>query len=149
MVLKAAVMLALLANGASLSAKPFQYAEGQIWEYRTRPQDPGSLLKIQKIDTDPSRAEHRVIYHVSIIAVHLGDPNVLRAISQVPLARESLDDSVIRISPNRLGFPDPWDGIAEWRKAKGGVFTITVDKIVDIVEQQISKMPKQPEPFYP
>jgi hypothetical protein len=27
-----------------------RYAEGQVWEYQTRPGDQGSLLKIQKIE---------------------------------------------------------------------------------------------------
>lgn len=133
----------LLTGEASLSATANNYAEGQVWEYRTRPQDPRSLLKIQKIDRDPSRAEHRVIYHISVISVRLNDPNVPRDISQIPVARESLDDSVIRLASSGTNFPDASDGIAEWRRAKGGVFTIPVARIIDVVEQTMSKMPQQ------
>lgn len=131
----------VLAGGSSLSAKPNDYLEGQVWEYKVRPQDPASLLKIQKIDRDPRRAEHRVIYHISVIHVHLNDPAVLRDISQIPVARESLDDSVTRLANPRTAFPDASEGIAEWRRVKGGVFTTPIAQIVDVVEQTMSKMP--------
>lgn len=141
MVFRAAFVLGLLATGTVLSAKPNDYAEGQVWEYRVRPQDPGSLLKIQKIDINPSRVEHRVIYHISIIGVHLNDPAVLREISHVPVSREALDDSVTRLSPSRTAFPDPREGIAEWRRARGGVFTIPLARIITTVEETLGKMP--------
>lgn len=141
MVLRVAFALILLAAGAGLHAKANDYVEGQVWEYQTRPQDPGSLIKIQKVNIDPERIEHRVLYHISIIGVHLNDPNVLREISHVPVSRETLDDSVTRLSASKATFPDAAEGIAEWRKAKGGVFTIPLAQIVDSVEQTMSKMP--------
>lgn len=130
-----------LAGGSSLSAKANDYAEGQVWEYRARPQDAGSLLKIQQIDRNPARAEHRIIYHLSIIGVHLNDPNIVREISHVPVSRESLDDSVTRLTNPTVPFPDSSDGIAEWRRVNGGVFTTPIAKIIDVVEQTMSKMP--------
>jgi hypothetical protein len=143
MALRAAFAFAFLfmAGGSSLSAKVDDYAVGQVWEYRVRPQDPGSLLKIQQIDRNPNRAEHRVIYHLSIIGVHLNDPAVLREISHVPVARESLDDSVTRLANPRVPFPDPREGIAEWARVKGGVFTTPINQIIDVVEQTMGKMP--------
>jgi len=141
MVLKTALALALLTGSACALAKANDYAEGQIWEYKTRPQDPGSLLKIQKISTDPTRVENRVIYHLSIIGVHLNDRTTSRTISHVPVSREALDDSVTRLSPIRPIFPAATDGIAEWRKANGGVFTVPIAQIIDIVENTMSKMP--------
>ena len=145
MVFRVALVFALMLGGTGLAAQPNSYSAGQVWEYKTRPADPGSLLKIQKIDTDPSRVENRVIYHISIIGVRLNDPAVRREISQVPVSREALDDSVTRLSRSSVPFPDASDGIAEWKRAKGGVFTIPIAKIVDIVEQTMSKMPAQPQ----
>jgi len=141
MVFRVALLFALLVGGAGLSAQPNDYAVGQVWAYKTRAADPGSLLKIQKIDTDPTRAQNRVIYHISIIGVRLNDPAVKRDISHVPVSREALDDSVTRLVQSPAGFPDAAEGIAEWKRVKGGVFTITIAKIVDIVEQTMSKMP--------
>jgi len=141
MVLKAALALALLTGSACALAKANEYAEGQVWEYKTRPQDAGSLLKIQKISTYPTRVENRVIYHLSIIGVHLNDPATTRTISHVPVSREALDDSATRLSPARPFFPAATDGIAEWRKANGGVFTVPIAQIINIVEDTMSKMP--------
>lgn len=139
--LRVAFGFVCLMFAAALQAAPNVYAEGQVWLYRNRPSDPDSLLKIQKIDTDPKRAVNRTIYHISIIGVRLNDPGVRREISQVPVSRESLDDSVTREIPGRPAFPDASEGIAEWRRVKGGVFTIPVAQIIDVVEQTMRKMP--------
>lgn len=138
---RVAFLCAWLMSGAAAQAAPNIYAEGQVWEYRTRPSDPGSLLKIQKIDTDPRRPVNRVIYHISIIGIRLNDPAVRREISHVPVTREALDDSVIRTIPSRPTFPDVSDGIAEWRRVKGGVFTLPIAQIIDVVEQTMRNMP--------
>lgn len=146
MVLRAALAFVMFvgAGATSLSAKANDYAEGQVWEYRTRPEDRGSLLKIQKIDTYPSRTEHRIIYHLSIIGVHLSDPAVAREISHVPVSRETLDDSVTRPGRATTPFPDAREGIAEWKVANGGVFTTPVAQIITVVEDTMRKMPLAP-----
>lgn len=141
MVFRVAFLIGFLMAGAGVRAQPNSYVEGQVWEYKTRPADAGSLLKIQKIDTDPRRVENRTIYHISIINVRLNDPSVRREISHVPVSREALDDSVTREIPGRPPFPDASEGIAAWRQAKGGVFTIPIAKIIDVVEQTMAKMP--------
>ncbi len=141
MVFRVAFPVMMLLGATSLSAQPNDYVQGQVWEYKARAADRGSLLKIQKIDTDPRRAEHRTIYHISIIGVRLNDPAVRREISHVPVSREALDDSVTRLSRTPVAFPDAAEGIAEWKRAKGGVFTIPIAGIVDVVEQTMSKMP--------
>ena len=130
-----------LMSGAALQAAPNVYVEGQVWQYRTRPSDPDSLIKIQKIDTDPRRPVNRVIYHISIIGIRLNDPAVRREISHVPVTREALDDSVIRAISGRPTFPEARDGIAEWRRVKGGVFTLPIAQIIDVVEQTMRNMP--------
>jgi hypothetical protein len=141
MIFRVSFTLALLAAGTGLQAAPHDYAEGQVWEYRARPSDRDSYIKIQKIDTDPRRPVNRVIYHISIIGVRLNDPAVRREISHVPVSREALDDSVIREIPGRPAFPDAREGIAEWRRVNGGVFTIPIAKIIDVVEQTMRNMP--------
>jgi len=138
---RVAFVFAWLMSGAALQAAPNVYVEGQVWQYRTRPSDPDSLIKIQKIDTDPRRPVNRTIYHISIIGIRLNDPAVRREISHVPVTREALDDSVIRAIPGRPAFPEASDGIAEWRRVKGGVFTLPIAQIIDVVEQTMRNMP--------
>ena len=54
-------LLLLLGVLLSLADSPTRYSEGQVWAYPTRPQDNGSLVKIQKIET----AEVGTIYDIA------------------------------------------------------------------------------------
>ncbi|MEO5938592.1 MAG: hypothetical protein ABIQ43_06230 [Sphingomonas sp.] len=107
-----------------------RYAEGQIWEYKTRLQDTRSLLKIQRIEDGGTRGK---IYHISIVGIVIGGNATV--LTHSPVSRAALDASVTRLSDAKLDWPDPTEGIAEWRAAKGGVFTIPVAEIADITEK--------------
>ena len=116
-----------------------KYAQGQVWEYKTRPQDTGSLLKIQRIE---SLHEH-MVYHISVIGVHLGGSAAPNALQHLPVSDETLDASTIRLSQARPDFPATFEeGIATWREANGGIFTIPVAEIVDIIDQTVKGAPK-------
>ena len=131
----------LLLNSALLAfASPNHYAEGQVWAYKTRPQDSGSLVKIQKIEPAP----HGKIYHLSFIGIHL-NPTGVTVLQHAPVSQETLDSSVTRQVLDPGTFPDASEGIAEWRQAHGGVFTITLAEIVDVVDQTLSGQ-QQPPP---
>ena len=56
-------------------------------------------------------------------------------IAHLPVSKETLDESVTVAVQSNAKFPDATDGIQQWRDAKGGVFTISVAKIVDILDQ--------------
>ena len=110
-----------------------RYAEGQVWEYRNRPQDVGSLLKIQRIEDGENLGR---IYHISVIGI------VLRSVrghelQHSPVSRATLDASVTRLSSAKRDWPDAGPGITQWREAKGGVFTITVAAIIDLIDQAV------------
>ena len=119
---------------AAVAPHPQAYQAGQVWEYRTRPADAGSLLKIQKIETDPETARYGPIYHISVVGVHLFGQSAASAIAHLPVSRSVLDESVTRLVTSNAEFPDVEEGIASWREANGGVFTIPVDEIVMTVD---------------
>ena len=127
-------LLLLLGALFAIAASPAPYAEGQVWQYKTRPQDAGSLVKIQKIET---LAGH-TIYHVSLIGIHIGT-NTATVLQHAPVSQQTLDTSVTKQVPDPGTFPDATEGIAEWRRAHGGVFTISLAEIADAIE----KMTKQ------
>lgn len=116
------------------SARP-AYAAGQIWQYHARPSDPASLLKIQVVESDPVLTKSGPIYHVSIVGVHLGSDHRLSEIAHVPVSKDTLDKSVTVLVKSDATFPDVRPGIADWKSAKGGVFTISVAEIVDIIDK--------------
>jgi hypothetical protein len=126
----------LAAMGLSGQAPPPKYVEGQVWEYRTRPQDAGSLLKVQRI----SMMEAKKVYHISVVGVHFATPGIAGILPHIPVSDETLDASVTKLSAEKRDFPTSAldEGIAEWRKAQGGVFTIPMSQIVGIIDEQMA-----------
>ena len=141
-------MLTLFAALAALAAVAGQapapgaerYAEGQVWEYRTRPGEEESLLLIQRIEAVPAFAERGPVYHVSLVGVRFGGPDGPTTLPHLPVSRETLDSSVVRLSERRPDFPNPEEGIAVWRQAQGGVFTIPLAEIVAIAERAMQEV---------
>lgn len=131
--LTAVLLLSILGARVAL-AQADRYAEGQVWEYRTRPGDEGSILKIQKIETDGAFEKLGPVYHISVIGFKLSNPAVVPVLQEAPVTRATLDASVTRLSTRTDAFPDPTEGITGWRKAKGGVYTIPVAQIIEGTE---------------
>jgi hypothetical protein len=72
--------------------------------------------------------------------VHFNGAAVARGVLQhIPVSQGSLDASVIRLSAVDTEFPDPSAGIAEWRRARGGVFTIPIAEIVASIETMLAQ----------
>lgn len=134
-----ACALAATTGAAAAAVVPAQarpaYAEGQVWEYHARPQDAGSLLRIQRIEAPDAFRTTGPIYHISIVGLHFAGARLTGELQHAPVSRATLDASATRLSGSRVPFPDASAGIAEWRAARGGVFTIPVAQIVALVEQ--------------
>jgi hypothetical protein len=132
-----ALILLMFAPLASAGAQEdaMRYAAGQVWEYRTRPADEGSLLKIHSIEQAPAGE----VYHISLIGLGYGRGMAHGGeFGHMAVSRETLDKSVTRLSDSKAAFPDPTEGIAQWRGAEGGVFTISIAEIVDDVMATIT-----------
>ncbi len=129
----------MLMMTAGNRAPPRVYAEGQVWEYKTRPQDTGSLMMIQRIGSVRVRDGSTNIYHISVVGLKFAARNAPTEIGHLPVSRETLDASVTFLSSQRPIFPDAGPGIAEWRNANGGVFTIPLNQIVETVEGMLAR----------
>jgi len=141
----AGAALAFTAGLAVAGSPSKQYAQGQVWEYRTRPEDKGSLLKIQQIDVLPEFAKTGPVYHVSIIGLHFDGLPLDGTLRHAPFSKSALDASVTKRSSSKAVFPQIGDGVAEWTQARGGVFTVSVAEAVSFAEQTLRKqMPTQP-----
>jgi len=133
------LILALaIAAIAPAPAATNDYRVGQVWAYRTRPEDEGSLLKIQQIERDPAAAEDLTIYHISVIGVHYGTPRMRSSVQHMPVSRQTLDASVTNLVDSDVEFPSPAEGITLWREARGGVFTIPVAEAVALFDRHLS-----------
>lgn len=131
------VLTAMLATlfAAAPETRVDPYAVGQVWEYRTRPQEPQSLLMIREIEDGAPVGR---IYHVSITAIRPDVDWGPTELAHAPVSRQTLDASVTRLSDKRPEMSDYRPGIAEWRAAHGGVFTITVAEIIEVIDLQLS-----------
>ena len=136
--LKAFFIWAMFSASLVQALGPGGYAEGQVWEYRTRPGEEGSLLKIQRIEQHPAFSAQGGIYHISIVGLRLSGATQIRALPHAPVSRQTLDASVTRLATRSPDFPDAEEGIAHWRAAQGGVFTITVAEIAEMLDQSLS-----------
>ncbi|MDH3444564.1 MAG: hypothetical protein OEN50_11605 [Deltaproteobacteria bacterium] len=118
------------------------FGEGQVWEYKTRPGETGSLLRIAKVDHDPKLGE---VFHISIVGVKVkGSKGILTDLAHAPVARVTLEKSVTKRSSSNVSFPDFRPGYVEWKNAKGGVFNVTVAEVVSFVEQAFSGVKREP-----
>ncbi len=107
-----------------------------MWEYKTRPGETGSLLRIAKVDRAPKLGD---VFHISIVGVKVKGPKgILIELPHAPVARVALEKSVTKLSTSNVSFPDFQPGYADWKSAKGGVFNVSVAEIVSFVEQAVS-----------
>lgn len=104
-----------------------RYAEGQVWEYCTRRGEEGSLVKIQRIETGPET--NAPVFHVSLVGLKWPGAN---ALAHAPVSQRTLDTSVTQLSADHGQFPAADEGIAVWKRAKGGVYSISLAEIAEM-----------------
>lgn len=136
MVAAAAAVIGLASVAANEGPKS-QYEVGQVWSYKTRPQDVGSLLKIQAIE--PFGGEGEKVYHVSLIGLHIGGKHAQNELPHTPVSEATLNKSVIALQSGDYQFPSPQEGMEIWRNDNGGIFDVTIAEIVDFIDQTVSK----------
>lgn len=134
-----ALLLVLPAQQAE-DFEPARFMEGQIWEYRTRPGEEGSLLRIQRIEGGWPQGNH-TIYHISVIGVRLGGRDAAVEMQHLPVSELTLNASVTRLSPSNAAFPSADEGIRMWREAQGGVFDIPLAEIIGIADGAMRSQP--------
>jgi hypothetical protein len=142
MLRRLALACLLVLSTLPVRAQTQKYAEGQVWEYRTRPGEESSLLRIGKIETVGAAGE---VFHISIVGLRIAVPQQpdvrLTELPHVPVSRRTLDQSVTKLSKTVLKSPDFSKSYADWRKnadaGRVGVFTVSVASIVGSVEETL------------
>jgi hypothetical protein len=129
--------LCALALGGPLAAEEREYAVGQVWAYDTAPEDKGSLIQIREIEQIGPADEPITVYHISMAGVSVGQEKPV-GIGHLPVSRATLDASVTGLVAEAPPFDDYIEGKAAWQEAEGGVFTISLKEIADIVRSQVA-----------
>ena len=114
--------------------------EGDCWLYRTRDGEQGSFLVIRKIEDTPGAGQ---VAHISVFRLHVKSPaapgGYTDQIGHLPISIKALRKSVTSKTPETPPQTDWRAGYDSWKAAKGGVFTESVSKCVEFVEQAISR----------
>ncbi|MEJ2410166.1 MAG: hypothetical protein P8Y48_12740 [Novosphingobium sp.] len=128
--------LLLAALPAAADARPQDYAEGQVWQYATRAQDAGSLVKIQRIEMKDGRP----VYHVSVVGAHFATVPETGVLEHLPVSEETLDSSVTRqvSEPQAFGDIAIDADIAEWHAQHGGVLSGPLAQVLNNVDDMLS-----------
>jgi hypothetical protein len=130
----AALLLFLGADRVAHSDSRFR--AGQKWAYQTRHGEEGSTLTVLKVEPDPKLGE---IVHIAIDGIKIKAPQGVRThLEHTPISAKALEGSVTRVVVEKVPLPDFAEGYAQWKAARGGVFTIGVAKIVDAIEQSLA-----------
>lgn len=120
-----------------------EYEVGQIWSFETDPADTGALIKIQAIEfIGPDEASMEV-FHISMIGVNYSSIPGNDVVQHLPVSRETLDMSVTSIVSSDRDFPDHSEGVAMWREANGGVFTISLAEIAEVLRESYAQMQQE------
>ena len=120
------------------------FAEGQVWSYKTRKGEESSRVLINKIEM---HSKFGKIFHISVSDVKVKNPGIAGGVStdlpHFPVSEETLRKSLTKLNGKSQPNPDYQEGYQTWKsafdKGKAGVFTIDVADIVGAVEQAINK----------
>ncbi len=115
-----------------------KFAPGQVWSYKARSGEQRSTVTILRVEKTPKLG---TIVHIRIDGVHFnnctGGPSP-KLIEHAPFTRAALDASVTSEVGSVSKLPDYEAGYQDWLSHCGGVYSITVDRVVAIDDAQFS-----------
>jgi protoporphyrinogen oxidase len=119
-----------------------KYKAGQVWSYKTRPQEPNSTLTVVKVE---SGGKLGTIVHISLQGLKVKNARqkdgFSDTISHLPFSEKAIDQSVVELVKADATLPAYEDGYKQWKQAfdagKGGIFTITVKEAVEGIEKPL------------
>ena len=113
-----------LAPGVAVAETPF--APGQVWTLSDKA-FPDALITIDKVETWNGRP----IVHISV--TNLPPAAGITTVAHMPFADSALRASVgTLVQADGQPFAGFQDGYRQWQDAKGGVYTITVGKALQL-----------------
>ena len=107
------VMLA--AAGGALAEN---YEVGQVWSYKTRPQEPNSQVLILRIDNTSKLGQVIFIGLTNLRIQHPSGKVIPPAISALPFTKDALDQSVIKLVGKTDKLMKSEFGYQKWKEAQ-------------------------------
>lgn len=118
---------------------PSKFVAGEVWSYKNRPQDEGSLLTILKTERSPiGNIVHISLNNLKIKRPLPNPPEFITEAGHVPIREKELLKSVIEKVKKGNGIPDENEGYLLWKEKAESAFTVPLSEIVDIMERTLN-----------
>lgn len=126
------------ASTATTPATSFQ--PSQVWTYQTRPGEEASRIIICRVEKEPTLGEvvHIHINGLSIKNKHAPD-GLTPTVGHMPYTAEALRACLVKLESSGAPLPKFEDGYDEWKKAKGGAWTLPVKNAIAGMEETLNK----------
>lgn len=125
----------------SAPAKPV-YEPGQVWSYKTRPEEKSSTLVILKVEIDKELGK---IVHIALrdLKMKRSGGGFLTRANHLPFAETAISESVLKMLSKDEELPDFSEGYNLWKEAfdakKAGIYTIPVAEAVAGMESVFNR----------
>jgi hypothetical protein len=117
------------------------FSVGQIWQYKTRSNEPNSTLTIVSIENNKDFGVIVGVYIDNLNFENLGEGTVIHFL---PFSKETLKMSVVRIKDFTDNLPDYKDSYKQWKekfeRKQCSIMTNPVAQILDTIESNIKKV---------
>ncbi|HEX8738473.1 MAG TPA: hypothetical protein VF721_24290 [Pyrinomonadaceae bacterium] len=121
-----------------------KYKVGQMWSYKTRPQEKKSYFIIVKIDVHPKLGN---IIHIAVHDLKIKNPNSRSGFSDevnhMPFSEAAINKSADKLLKEKIDLPDYEEGYQLWKEAfdshHAGIYTITLAEAVDAMEASLNQ----------
>jgi len=121
-----------------------KFKVGQVWKYKTRPNEENSRLTIAKVENEPKNGN---IIHITVTNLKIKNPHAPSGytdlIGHMPLAESAVAESATELSNEMPDLSSYKEGYQDWREAfdngRGGIWTLPVSECVAAMEEVVNK----------
>lgn len=103
------------------------YAPGQVWSFKAPAEQSRAILTVLRLDSVPGLG---TVVHVRLDSLDMSETgrvlNGQHIVQHMPFVRAAIDSSVMSKLVDSGSIPEYADGYAQWRRAKGGAFSVAV-----------------------
>lgn len=140
----ALVLLACSVIGPPAFSAKNDYQVGQVWSYKTRPQEEQSTVTIVLIENNGRLGP---IVHISVSGLKLKNPDApdqpYDVIAHMPFSQKAIDKSVIKLIKENAELPDFKEGYEAWRLAfdnnQATIYNVPIAEAIDKAEKNLTK----------
>ena len=126
------------------NTQSIEFKVGQVWSYKTRPNEEGSTLTICRVEDDKEQGK---ILHVSIAGLKVKSPQnqggVATEIAHMPFSYAAIESSITTKIADNVKVPNFDQAFEVWKKANNSgkpyVFTISVADAISFLEIGLSQ----------